>query len=142
MLRWPTKAPPPVGGWARIEAISRPRNKALSAELRRERRRIAEERMYAGRAEVGYVDLRLQPSVRLRRHASEACLRGQALKIAIPEVIDAWEFLHDWYRFVRGWRPMRLRTEPQRVATREWFEQWERLGAAVEPGRWGPDARR
>jgi hypothetical protein len=77
---------------------------------------------------------RLLPSGRVKYVLG---LPGCFIPVVVPEVIDAWEFIADFRSFVEHWRPMRLRTGPQQVATRALFEQWERLGvAAVDPERW------
>src|SRR5262245_41436531 len=132
------RLPPPEGGWERIEAISRARLKAAARQRQEQARRTCELRLSEGRIRCGRVQLRLSPDVRTRRNAQGGyqCLPGQTIRFFVPEVIDAWDVFRDLYRFLHGWRPMRFRTEAQRAATRELFEQWDRLAAAVNDSRW------
>lgn len=58
-------------------------------------------------------------------------LRDAAFRIIVPEAVDIYDLWKDVARFVRSWRPMRVRTPDGQEAARRVLEEWERTSAQV-----------
>jgi hypothetical protein len=104
-------------------------------DRRRERHEDTAKRLAEGRRARGHVQLRWESRVLLT--CQYVCLRGRTVVLMVPEVMDAWELMGDVERFLKAWRPMRLRSSSEQAEAQAVLAQWDRLASALgRDGRW------
>lgn len=95
--------------WARMRAQVQANYQAKAPE----RDRVNRERFREARNKFGRIKLRIFPSIRSREPKDGQwmyqALLGEAWYVTVPEVVDAIELVQDFGRFLRSWRPRRLR---------------------------------
>ena len=86
----------------------------------------------------GYVRIRWLPQVQKpNAHSRYSPLCGWGVQMKVPEVIDAWELIADVKRFLKGWRPSRLRSAGEQAEVKRLLQEWDRLASTVDlTGRW------
>lgn len=91
-------------------------------------------RLIDTRRSWGHVTLRWMAQVRMAQGHPwpYGSLRGQAIRVTVDEVVDAYDLLRDLMRFIRAWRPMRQRTEAAKGQAAQNQEQWDRLAGDVQ----------
>jgi len=76
----------------------------------------------------GHIPIRVMVQVPLRPgHAYWGSLLGETLRIQLPEAVDVWQLWADVKRFIRAWRPNRIRSAQACERVEAIWSEFERL---------------
>ncbi len=106
----------------------RERYEAVRARKAPERLAENHRRLRVARLEMGYVPLRMMLQVPTAHPFRQwGSVLGQSLRINLPEAVDVWACWADVVRFLKAWRPQRIRSAQAQARVVAIWDEFERL---------------